>query len=95
MVSTYHHNISSPLWEGKRYGNGQFFSPLKDRNEQTILVENSRENKNDSYRQRTKYDDQVDCYFSVKCWHRKRTEGFTRARWFWLRFMRRISCEVK
>lgn len=65
MVSTYHHNISSPLWEGKRYGNGQFFSPLKDRNEQTILVEDSRENKNDSYRQRTKYDDQVDCYFST------------------------------
>lgn len=65
MVSTYHQYIGSPLWEGKRYGNGQFFSPLKDMNEQTVLVENSKENKNDSYRQRTKYDDQVDCYFSA------------------------------
>ena len=64
MVSTYHQYNSSPLWEGKRYGKGQFFSPLKDMREQTILIENSEENKNDSYRQRTKYDDQVDCYFS-------------------------------
>ncbi len=65
MVSTYHQYISSPLWEGKRYGSGQFFSPLKDLSEQTILVENSEENKNDSYRQRTKYDDKVDSYFST------------------------------
>ncbi len=57
MVSTYHHYISSPLWEGNRYGKGQFASPLKDMKEQTILIENSAENKNDSYRQRTKYDD--------------------------------------
>ena len=65
MVSTYHQYISSPLWEGKRYGKGQFYSPLKDMREQTILIENSRENKNDSYRQKTKYDDQVDRYFST------------------------------
>ena len=64
MVSAYHHYISSPLWGGNRYGKGQFYSPLKDMREQTILIENSEENKNDSYRQRTKYDDQVDCYFS-------------------------------
>lgn len=65
MVNTYHQYISSPLWEGKRYGKGQFYSPLKDMREQTVLVENSKENKNDSYRQRTKYDDQMDCYFST------------------------------
>ena len=65
MIHTYHQSISSPLWEGKRYGKGQFYSPLKDMREQTILVENSRENKNDSYRQKTKYDDKVDCYFST------------------------------
>ncbi len=64
MVSTYHQYISSPLWEGRRYGKEQFFSPLKDMGEQTILIEKNEENKNDSYRQRTKYDDQVDCYFS-------------------------------
>ncbi len=64
MVGTYHQYISSPLWEGKRYGKEQFFSPLKDMREQTILIEKNEENKNDSYRQRTKYDDQVDCYFS-------------------------------
>ena len=64
MISTYHQYISSPLWEGRRYGKEQFFSPLKDMGEQTILIEKNEENKNDSYRQRTKYDDQVDCYFS-------------------------------
>lgn len=64
MVSTYHQYISSTLWEGRRYGKEQFFSPLKDMREQTILIEKNEENKNDSYRQRTKYDDQVDCYFS-------------------------------
>ncbi len=65
MIRTYRQYIGSPLWDGKRYGKGQFFSPLKDMNEQTILVENSKGNKNDSYRQRTKYDDQVDCFFST------------------------------
>lgn len=61
MVNTYHQYISSPLWEGRRYGKEQFFSPLKDMREQTILIEKNEENKNDSYWQRTKYDDQVDC----------------------------------
>ena len=43
---------------------GKYFaSPFKDIREQTILVENS-ESKNDSYRQKTKYDDAVDQYFS-------------------------------
>lgn len=64
MVSTHHQYISSPLWEGRRYGKEQFFSPMKDMGEQTILIEKNEENKNDSYQQRTKYDDQVDCYFS-------------------------------
>lgn len=65
MVTIYQHYISSPLVEGNRYGSKQFASPLKDMNEQTILIENSEEDKNDSYRQRTKYDDQVDSYFST------------------------------
>ncbi len=37
---------------------------MKELNEQTVLVE-SCENKNDSYRQKTKYDDRVDNYFST------------------------------
>ena len=58
------HYINSTLKNGSHYGKGCFASPMKELNEQTVLIENSRENKNDSYRQRTKYDDQVDCYFS-------------------------------
>ena len=65
MTTTYHQYIGSSLWEDKRYGSGQFYSPMKDIREQTILIEDSKENKNDSYRQRTKYDDQVDAYFST------------------------------
>ena len=29
MASTYHQYISSPLWEGKCYGKGQFYSILR------------------------------------------------------------------
>ncbi|MCH5272514.1 MAG: hypothetical protein J1E35_02460 [Lachnospiraceae bacterium] len=61
----YYVSVGSPLLEGKRYGRGQFLSPLKDLREQRMLVENSKENKNDSYRQRTKYDDRADCYYST------------------------------
>ena len=44
---------------------GKYFaSPFKDMKEQTILVENP-DSKNDSYRQKTKYDDAVDRYFST------------------------------
>lgn len=61
----YTHYISSPLLDGPRYGSKQFASPLKDMREQTILKENHEVNKNDSYRQRTKYDDKVDSYYST------------------------------
>ena len=60
----YIHYISSPLVNGSHYGKRGFASPMKELNDQTVLVENS-ENKNDSYRQRTKYDDRVDSYFST------------------------------
>lgn len=60
----YIHYISSPLVNGSHYGNRGFAFPMKELNDQTVLVENS-ENKNDSYRQRTKYDDRVDSYFST------------------------------
>ena len=59
------HYINSTLKNGSHYGKGCFASPMKELNEQTILVENSRENKNDSYRQKTKYDDKVDRYYST------------------------------
>lgn len=60
----YIHYISNPLVNGSHYGNRGFASPMKELNDQAVLVENS-ENKNDSYRQRTKYDDRVDSYFST------------------------------
>ena len=62
---SYTHYIGSPLINGSHYGSGRFASPMKELNEQTVLVENCEENKNDSYRQRTKYDDRVDSYFST------------------------------
>lgn len=60
----YTHYIISPLINGGHYGNRGFASPMKELNEQTILIENC-ENKNDSYRQKTKYDDKADRYFST------------------------------
>ena len=60
----YTYYISSPLISGTQYGSKGFASPMKELNEQTVLVE-SCENKNDSYRQKTKYDDRVDGYFST------------------------------
>ena len=60
----YIHYISNPLVNGSHYGNRGFASPMKELNDQTVLVENG-ENRNDSYRQRTKYDDRVDSYFST------------------------------
>ena len=38
---------------------------MKELNEQTVLIENAKTNKNDSYHQHTKYDDQVDRYYST------------------------------
>lgn len=61
----YTHYISSPLTDGPHYGKKGFASPLKEMNEQTVLVENCEENKNNSYRQKTKYDDRVDKYYST------------------------------
>lgn len=61
---SYTHYINSPLVNGPHYGNRGFASPMKELNDQTVLVENG-ENKNDSYRQKTKYDDRVDSYFST------------------------------
>lgn len=61
---SYTHYINSPLVNVSHYGNRGFASPMKELNEQTVLVE-SCENKNDSYRQKTKYDDRVDGYFST------------------------------
>lgn len=59
----YTHYINSALINRSHYGKGRFASHMKELNEQTVLVENSRENKNDSYRQKTKYDDRTDrCY---------------------------------
>ena len=60
----YTHYIISPLINGGHYGNRGFASPMKELNGQTILIENC-ENKNDSYRQKTKYDDKADRYFST------------------------------
>lgn len=50
-----------------RTGNAakSFKSPMKELNEQTVLIENAKTNKNDSYHQHTKYDDQVDRYYST------------------------------
>ena len=62
---SYTHYIGSPLINGSHYGSGRFASPMKELNEQTVLVENCEENKNDSYRQKTKYDDRVDSYYST------------------------------
>lgn len=62
MQYTYH--ISSPLIDGSHYGSKRFASPMKELNEQTILVEDE-ENKNDSYRQKTKYNDKADSYYST------------------------------
>ena len=59
------HYINSTLKNGSHYGKGCFASPMKELNEQTVLVENSKENKNDSYRQKTKYDDREDRYYST------------------------------
>lgn len=62
----YYYQVDGGISNNRYYvGNtGKYFaSPFKDMREQTILVENSESN-NDSYRQKTKYDDTVDQYFS-------------------------------
>ena len=61
----YTHYINSTLKNTSHYGKGCFASPMKELNEQTVLEENSRENKNDSYRQKTNYNDRIDRYYST------------------------------
>lgn len=62
----YYQSIDGGIYNNRYYvGNtGRYFaSPLKDIREQTVLVENEETN-NDSYRQKAKYDDTIDQYFS-------------------------------
>lgn len=67
-MQRYAHTVSGGLLEGRRYyvGNAgkSFASPMKELNEKTVLIEKPKENKNDSYRQHTKYDDKLDQYHS-------------------------------
>lgn len=67
-MQRYAHTVSGGLLEGRRYyvGNAgkSFASPMKELNEETVLIEKPKENKNDSYRQHTKYDDKLDQYHS-------------------------------
>ncbi len=67
-MQRYAHTVSGGLLEGRRYyvGNAgkSFASPMKELNEETVLIEKPRENNNDSYRQHTKYDDKLDQYHS-------------------------------
>lgn len=60
----YSYYIGGSLVDAPHYGSKLFASPMKEMNEQTVMVENCEENKNDSYRQKTKYDDKVDRYYS-------------------------------
>lgn len=65
----YVHYIGGGIVDSKIYETGNaaksFKSPMKELNEQTVLIENAKTNKNDSYHQHTKYDDQVDRYYST------------------------------
>lgn len=67
-MQRYAHTVSGGLLDGRRYyvGNAgkSFASPMKELNEETVLIEKPKENKNDSYRQHTKYDDKLDQYHS-------------------------------
>lgn len=62
----YVQTIGGTLVNGKRYNMENYFaSPMKELYQRTVLVEDGKENNNDSYRQHTKYNDRVDCYFST------------------------------
>lgn len=65
----YVHNMESELATGKNYyaanTDKYFASPMKELNQKTILVEDAETNRNDSYRQHTKYNDLSDCYYST------------------------------
>ena len=57
----YVHYIGGGIVDSKIYETGNaaksFKSPMKELNEQTVLIENAKTNKNDSYHQHTKYDE--------------------------------------
>lgn len=65
----YIHVIGGALANGKNYYVGSagkcFASPMKELNQKTVLVEDAKENSNDSYRQHTKYNDRLDGYYST------------------------------
>lgn len=60
--------ISGALTDRERYYAGNtgkcFASPMKELNQKTVLTEDTNNN-NDSYRQHTKYNDRMDCYYST------------------------------
>ena len=58
--------IGGTLVNGKKYNVENYFvSPMKELCQKTVLTEDGKENINDSYRQHTKYNDKLDCYFST------------------------------
>lgn len=65
----YAHAIGGSLADGRNYyvhGAEKFFaSPMKELNQKTVLMEEAKENNNDSYRQHTKYNDRSDSYYST------------------------------
>lgn len=65
-MMNYVQTIGSTLVNGKKYNVENYFvSPMKELYQKTVLVEDGKENNNDSYRQHTKYNDRLDCYFST------------------------------
>ncbi len=65
----YVQNVGGALTDERKYYTGNtgkyFASPMKELNEKTVLTEDALENRNDSYRQHTKYNDSMDCYYST------------------------------
>lgn len=62
----YIQTIGGTLVDGKKYNvENCFSSPMKELYQKTVLTEEGKENHNDSYRQHTKYNDRLDCYFST------------------------------
>lgn len=57
----YVYYVSGGLVDGRTYEAGNtgksFLSPLKELGEKTVLIENAKTNKNDSYHQYAKYSD--------------------------------------
>lgn len=65
-MTNYVQTIGGTLVNGKKYNVENYFvSPMKELCQKTVLTEDGKENINDSYRQHTKYNDKLDCYFST------------------------------